>query len=143
MENNQLSLFGKTYPEHSAVTKEMIFGQSLKKSQRPVFQCLKVEDGQLPEWLEVGKGEQVSHGGNLIRSIGEFPNVENESSLWEILEPKAHHKYSLSAKACLGMLKRAEKRGKKLPELLSAVLKIQAGKIKGKVLLILEDKEQE
>lgn len=38
-----------------------------------------------------------------------------------------HPKYSLSAKACLGIVRRAEHRGKELPPLLKAALLNQAG----------------
>lgn len=67
------------------------------------------------KWATAGmvrgcRGGQAWLGGFSIHSIGERPNVENGSSLWEILEPNAPPKYSLSAKACLGILKRAEKR---------------------------------
>lgn len=43
-------------------------------------------------------------------------------SLSEILESKVSEKYYLSAKACAGILRRAEKRGKELPEHLKAAL---------------------
>nr|DAF75959.1 MAG TPA: hypothetical protein [Bacteriophage sp.] len=39
-----------------------------------------------------------------------------------ILEDTPHPKYYLSAKACAGMLRRAERRGKELPETLKRVL---------------------
>lgn len=54
MENIQISLFGKMYPEHSAVIKDAILEPCLKKSQRPIFQCLQVENGQPPVWFEGG-----------------------------------------------------------------------------------------
>ena len=48
----------------------------------------------------------------------ECPSVENASHLSQILEASPHPKYSLSAKACLGIVRRAERRGKELPPLL-------------------------
>ena len=51
-------------------------------------------------------------------NTGESPKDAVESSLSAILQADAPEKYSLSAKACLGILKRAEKRGKKIPALL-------------------------
>ena len=51
-------------------------------------------------------------------NFGESPRDGVESSLSQILEDNAPEKYSLSAKACLGILKRAEKRGKKIPAML-------------------------
>ena len=138
MADTQHSLYGKMLAALSAATRETTSALCLKKSQTPVFQCLKAEDGQAPEWLEVTEEGQAWLGGLSIRSIGEHPNVVNESSLWEILEPNAHRKYSLSAKACLGILKRAEKRVKVLPPLLSAILKLRAGLSKTVALQILD-----
>ena len=43
------------------------------------------------------------------------------------LEASPHPKYSLSAKACLGIVRRAERRGKELPPLLKTALLNQAG----------------
>lgn len=54
MENIQLSLFGRTYPELFQVTTERILEPCLKKSQTPIFQCLQVANGQPQEWLEGG-----------------------------------------------------------------------------------------
>lgn len=61
-----------------------------------------------------------------MRSFGEFPSEERESRLSQILEASAHPKYSLSAKACRGILTRAERRGKKLPEILEEALITQS-----------------
>lgn len=55
MENIQLSLFGRTYPELFQVTTERILEPCLKKSQTPIFQCLQVANGQPQEWLEGGE----------------------------------------------------------------------------------------
>jgi hypothetical protein len=46
--------------------------------------------------------------------------------LSQILEDSPHPKYSLSAKACQGILNRAAKRGKELPPELKAALEAQA-----------------
>lgn len=55
-------------------------------------------------------------------NTGECPNVAVESHLSQILEAAPLPKYCLSAKACLGILRRAERRGKDLPEKLKAAL---------------------
>lgn len=125
MEFIQESLFGKTYPEHSAVMAVQILGQSLKKSQRPKFQYLNLGDGLKLEWLE---GMAVKLPGDaLMRNTGVSPNVVKESSLSQILMENVPEKYYLSPKACLGILRRAEKRGKKLSPVLEMALKEQAG----------------
>ena len=58
-------------------------------------------------------------------NFGECPNVVEESGLWQILEANVPQKYFLSETACLGVLRRAERRGKKLPEILEKALKQQ------------------
>ena len=55
-------------------------------------------------------------------NTGECPNEENASILWQILQEDAPEKYYLSAKACEGILRRAEKRGKQLPPMLREAL---------------------
>ena len=52
----------------------------------------------------------------------ESPREGVESHLSQILEDSPHPKYSLSAKACQGILTRANRRGKKLPEMLEKAL---------------------
>lgn len=54
------------------------------------------------------------------------PKEESVSTLSQILEETPHQKYYLSEKACLGILRRAEKRGKELPEILRLALIRQA-----------------
>lgn len=123
MENLQLSLFGKMYPEHTAATGVMISGAYCKKSQRPKFQCLNAESGQNAEWLELTELESL--GELSTPSIGAFPNVENVSTLSQILQPYAPKKYSLSPRACSGIKNRTDRRGKKLEPLLDIVLTVQ------------------
>ena len=60
------------------------------------------------------------------RNTGESPNAAVVSRLSQILEETPQGKYSLSAKACQGILRRAERRGKDLPELLKTVLLMQS-----------------
>ena len=61
-----------------------------------------------------------------MHSFGESPREENESHLSQILVEEAQPKYSLSAKACRGILTRASRRGKELPEVLKEALERQA-----------------
>lgn len=53
-------------------------------------------------------------------------SVAEESRLSQILEVNPLPKYNLTAKACLGILRRAERRGKDLPERLKQVLLMQS-----------------
>jgi hypothetical protein len=57
-----------------------------------------------------------------MHSFGESPKEDVESHLSQILEVDAPKKYYLSAKACEGILRRAERRGKVLPKMLKDAL---------------------
>lgn len=57
-----------------------------------------------------------------MRNTGEFPSAAAGSTLWQILEEDAPERYYLSAKACEGILRRAERRGKALPKMLREAL---------------------
>lgn len=70
----------------------------------------------------------LSHGECLMHNIGVSPKDEIESHLWQILEDRPHQKYFLSEKACQGIYRRANSRGKKLPETLLRAL-IRQGNI--------------
>ena len=61
----------------------------------------------------------------LTLDLGEKPRVPNPTHLSDILEENADPKYNLSAKACQGILNRADKRGKKLPSILREALENQ------------------
>ena len=123
---------GKTCPEHSAATKGETSRQSSKRSSAsqnrkpPILKCLK-KDGQLGgattmKWEDDG----AWLGECMMRNTGESPNAAVESRLSQILEATPPVKYSLSAKACQGILRRAERRGKDLPEPLKTVLLMQS-----------------
>lgn len=58
----------------------------------------------------------------MTRNTGESPNAAVVSRLSRILEETPQEKYCLSAKACQGILRRAERRGKDLPEALKTEL---------------------
>lgn len=122
---------GKMCPELSAPTKEPISASCSKKPQKwpankpPLFLSLKT-DGLQPDALPMWEDNGALRGEYLMHSFGVCPKDENASHLSQILEASPHPKYSLSAKACLGILNRAEKRGKQLPEILKLALIQQA-----------------
>lgn len=64
----------------------------------------------------------VQHGECLTLNFGECPNVENVSTLSMILEMDVPDKYYLSAKACWGIIRRAETRKKEIPVILKVAL---------------------
>lgn len=59
-------------------------------------------------------------------NVSEEPNLLVYTKLSQILEERPDPKYNLTPKACAGILRRAERRGKKLPEALKAVLLMQS-----------------
>ena len=123
--------FGKTYPEHSAATKEKTSKRSSQKSSKslnrnaPMCLCLKKESGPKPGAYTMNWGGGQLLGEYTMHSFGESPKEENASHLSQILEACAPRKYCLSARACQGILNRAEKRGKALPPILREALENQ------------------
>ena len=119
---------GKTYPERSAPTKGKTSKPCLKKQSElskkssPIFLSL-LEGGTTQELL--WETDSALLGEFSTRSFGERPSVVVESHLSQILEEQPHPKYSLSAKACQGILCRAKHRGKSLPPLLMNALERQ------------------
>lgn len=83
-ENTQNISYGKTYLEHFQATRGVTFKQCSAKSQKPIFQCLDLDDGQEAEWYEVR--DVISHGESLTLNIGASPSIERESSLLRVLE---------------------------------------------------------
>lgn len=131
----QMSLFdrdmpcGKTSLAHFQATKAKTSVSSSKsfvgsKTKMPISLNLRMGGGGLlrePSW-ETGIPWL---GASSMLNFGECPNVVEESGLWQILEANVPQKYFLSETACLGVLRRAERRGKKLPEILEKALKQQ------------------
>ena len=119
---------GRTSPARSAQTKGKTSGQSSKKPSglsrktSPIFLSLKaVGTTRELSW----ETDSALLGAYSTHSFGESPNVAVESHLSQILEENPHPKYYLSAKACQGILRRAEHRGKPLPPLLRNALEEQ------------------
>lgn len=94
---------------------------SLASYLRTKARTLKSSSGVLPN------AGMVWRGACWIASSSEFPSAAAESSLSDILERRAHQKYYLSQKACQGILRRAARRMKKLPERLAEALERGAG----------------
>lgn len=66
-----------------------------------------------PKWMRSG---MVWHGEYWMRSFSACPNDASVCSLLEVLEPCVARKYFLSAKACRGIISRADRRGKALTD---------------------------
>ena len=126
--------FGKTCPEHFQAErqKDQTSPQSSKKSSKsqnrvPMCVCVfRTEDGQKPGVITLRMEDGALLGEYTTHSFGESPKEENASRLSQILEDCPLPKYSLSAKACQGILNRAERRGKELPPELKAALIAQS-----------------
>ena len=123
----QLSLFGKTSWERFYQMTGWILELSYPLSQTPKFQCLLLEDGQMPEWCE---GERpISAGGSWTPSIGQGPHWLGGSgfSSWQILEGGVLPKYCLSPDLCSRLLKLAQRAGCPPPQEIEALLLKQGG----------------
>lgn len=106
----QLGLFGRTSQEPSAAG-------SPREPISPLFST---------PWPNSGRWN--SNGEYWTHSSSESPSADavSLSSLASILEPKVASKYFLSARACAGILRRAEKRGRELPPALKQALEAVA-----------------
>lgn len=135
--DGQVNLFdqdtwcGRTCPVPCQATEETTLRQSSKKSsksqnrKRPIFKCLNMDGlhgGATAMWEDDGAWLIES----TMRNGGECPNAAVESRLSQILEEASPTKYYLSRAACQGILRRAERRGKDLPEQLKQALLIQS-----------------
>ena len=140
--------FGKTCQEPSlpAPRKERTSRQSLKSSSRsssrkePLFLYL-MGGGLTPDVSAASETMGIRFplpGDYTMDSTGEQPSMlmaecsfparpsgVSVSRLSQILEDSPHQRYSLSARACQGILNRANKRGKQLPEELETALRNQ------------------
>lgn len=118
-------LVWENVPEPSPATAERTSGRCLKPSAaspKTAYQFLDLRraSGNTPAVWSVMDG--ASHGGYMMLNTGECPSVARESTLSQILQANVPEKYFLSAKACAGILRRAEKRGKELPGMLREAL---------------------
>ena len=119
------TLCGKTSPERSVQTEDMTSMQSSKRSAPLLtkeFQFLDLRTGAGNLLGAYWETTTVLPGESSTLNTSESLSDAAESSLSEILQVDAPEKYSLSAKACNGILRRAEKRGKVLPDMLRDAL---------------------
>ena len=117
MANTQGSRCSRTSPALCRPQEDVTLRLCCKRSQRPKFQCLILDGGQTPGWYEA----------EALISLGAQHSGAGACFLSAILQENVPEKYSLSPKACAGILRRAERRGKDLPPLLKAALMQQAG----------------
>ena len=128
MEYIQDSFFGKMLSALSQAMPETTsepFSRNLSKSSSRTPLCLRFlkTDGPTPTVIAVTDGALLTEF--LTLNTGESPSVAVESTLSSILQANAPETYYLSARACEGILRRAERRGKELPPLLKMALEQQ------------------
>ena len=116
---------GKTSQEPSAVIKERISKPSSTRSAKSAIKAFmflnrKTGNGFMP--VALWEGVTALPGVCMTLNIGESPSDARESTLSQILDLNAPEKYCLSPRACAGILRRAEKRGKTLPDMLRDAL---------------------
>lgn len=119
----------KMSPDYSVLTKERTLESSSKKRAKSQM--------KMPLFLDLRGGGQRQDaswetdgawlGALSIVNTSEHPREDVESRLSQILEEHPHQKYSLSAKACLGILRRSANRRKELPPILKKTLIRQSG----------------
>ena len=108
-------------------------GTSSGKTFRDAFRATRGEtsDAYSTSWKTAGiswRGERWTRNlpeyltGQVVDSQGRYRSAAGASSLSEVLEARAPQTYSLSARACEGIIRRAEKRGKPLPSILMNAL---------------------
>ena len=130
MENTQGGLSGKTCRACCPLTMGRISGKSSKalsasKTPGQMFLCLRQGAGCPParSWATVILSPGAS---STPRRVGASHKDGNVYLLSSILMEDVPDRYSLSPKACRGILRRAAKRGKELPQVLREALERQA-----------------
>ena len=128
-------------PTKEETSKPSSTHSSKSQTQRqPMCLCLKRTSGQIADAYMTKWVDGALLGEYTMDSFGErpcmlteeelfpaLPNGVEGSRLSQILVDDAPQKYCLSAKACQGILNRAERRGKALPEELRYALEQQIG----------------
>ena len=142
-EDEQGSLFapdcsaGKTCrePFPAGSRKAKIFASSLKRRLESAFPAYMFLDLSSDASNLLGGYEWEIRspwdGGCWMLNTGESPSAAAESSLSQILQDSVPPKYYLSRNACRGILRRAAKRGKALPEKLKQALEVQSEQTAG------------
>ena len=129
MANTRRSPFRRMFTELFLQQTEKISGSSSKLSgksarEQIAFLDLRSEkDGSGgPKPAISWEIRVLSHGEDLMLNIGESPKDVNVCSLSSILEDNVPDKYFLSAKACWGILRRAQEKQKEIPQELKIAL---------------------
>ena len=129
---DRASWYGRMCRAHSASTAAEISPQFSKRLSRSVSrkspQFFRLQTGGLIQDVFWAEDFQLL-GEFSTRSFLEYHNGGAESRLSQILQGGQLRKYYLSAKACQGILNRAKRRGKELPEMLRIALEQQSASL--------------
>lgn len=126
MEDTRKSQCGRMSPGRSAQTKEKTLTELSKNSVKSATPTLMFLDRRTANGAKPDSTWEIispSLGDSSTLNIGEFPKDASVSSLSSILEDNVLEKYFLSVRACEGILRRSDERGKPLAELLVIALK--------------------
>ena len=129
MADTRKSPFGRMFMEHFLQMTERISGSFSKASGKSAKEQIAFLDLRSGKAVNIGLRSGVSweirvlsHGEDSMLNIGESPRDASVCSLSSILEDNVPLKYYLSERACLGILRRSEERGKPLDDLLKTAL---------------------
>ena len=125
---------GKTFPAYSVPTGAEISLPFYPCSADTPSTCRKTDGSQAASSRTAGPTDMDSRGECWTRNLPEFPafrspfpNADGVCSLSDVLETgNVPPQYYLSPTACRGILHRASKRGKSLPEVLEIALRRQS-----------------
>lgn len=121
-----VSPVGRTCPE-SSITRTTPSAISLQRLLGKMCRSSRQGSGGRTLVLSLDPGEQL-RGGVLTPNISVWPNDASVCSLSQVLvQDSIPPQYFLSSKACAGILRRAENRGKVLPTPLLRALQAVAG----------------
>ena len=124
VEKSPASSHGRTCPESSAPKTTPSAASSLGLPEKMSHFSRQGKDGRT-RVLCLDPKEQ-SRGESSTPNTSDWPNDAAVCLLSQVLETGSiPAKYYLSSTACAGILRRAEKRGKKLPEMLDRALRAQ------------------
>ena len=116
-----------SHPPGNGTSRQSSRKSSVSQSRMPLMcLCLIRENGPTQDSCSMRWGGYQLPGGYTMLNTGVYPSVVRESRLSQILEDSVPEKYYLSKKACLGILTRAARRGKELPQELKAALIAQS-----------------
>lgn len=122
---NEVDYFGTQY----SLQKKSKHKQSSWKMSQDFYQATTDAISESSSLLWPTQGIATLNGEFWIRNSLEYPSDAKESSLSEVLQTEAPARYSLTAKAAEGVLRRSNRGGKTLPDHLQKALEHVVGQV--------------